>query len=174
VPEVTFQQAYPLALRAAEVRASAAVLSGVAQVSDRDDLQQEGLTACWRALPHFDPNRASLRTFIERVVASRLASSVRRARRTSPPEPLKAASQEAAGSGSGELDLSVDVRRIASSLSFAERQLILVLLDHSPAEASRLLGIPRSTVHDRIVRLRRHFVAAGYTPMHTARSGAAR
>jgi hypothetical protein len=52
------------------------------------------------------------------------------------------------------------------SLAFGrhDRQLILLLLEHSPAEAGRMLGIPRSTVHDKILRLRRRFVDAGFAP----------
>ena len=53
--EATFEMAYPMAVRAAKVRAKAAVLSGAILVADREDLEQEGLTACWRALPQFDP-----------------------------------------------------------------------------------------------------------------------
>ena len=78
--ETTFEQAYQIALRILRVRATAAVMSGVV-AADREDFEQEGLTACWRALPHFDPARASLRTFLEHVVAARLASLRRSARR---------------------------------------------------------------------------------------------
>ena len=45
-----------------------------------------------------------------------------------------------------------------------DRELIVLLLEHSPAEAGRMLGIPRSTVHDKILRLRRRFVEAGFVP----------
>ena len=66
-------RALQFALRATQVRAAAAVASGAVSTSDREDIEQEGLIACWRALPHFDPDRASLRTFVEHVVASHLA-----------------------------------------------------------------------------------------------------
>ena len=49
--EATFEQAYPIAARAARVRAAAAVVSGAIPVADREDFEQEGLTACWRAPP---------------------------------------------------------------------------------------------------------------------------
>lgn len=49
--EATFEQAYPIAARAARVRATAAVVSGAILMADREDFEQEGLTACWRALP---------------------------------------------------------------------------------------------------------------------------
>jgi RNA polymerase sigma factor (sigma-70 family) len=162
--EATFQQAYPLALRAAQSRATAAVRSGSANGADRDDLQQEGLTASWRALPQFDPSRASLRTFIERVVGSRLASFARSARQLPPHVPIEAARMQPVAPDSGQLDFNADLRRIASTLQSADRQLIFVLLEYSPAEASRLLGISRSTLYTRIARLRPHFAAAGYAP----------
>ena len=99
--EATFEQAYPIAARAARVRATAAVVSGAIPVADREDFEQEGLTACWRALPQFDPARASLRTFIERVIASRIASLVRAARRSPSHVPLNAAGPRPVDSGAG-------------------------------------------------------------------------
>ena len=160
--EATFEQAYPIAARAARVRATAAVVSGAILVADREDFEQEGLTACWRALPQFDPARASLRTFIERVIASRIASLVRAARRSPSHVPLNAAGPRPADSGADVQELYADVERLTSAFGCHDRQLILLLLEHSPAEAGRLLGIPRSTVHDRILRLRHRFVEAGF------------
>ena len=160
--EATFEQAYPIAVRAAKVRATAAVVSGVISVADREDFEQEGLTACWRALPQYDPARASLRTFIERVIASRIASLVRAARRSPVRVSLTAAGPRSVDSDADVQELYADVERLSSAFECHDRQLILLLLEHSPAEAGRMLGLPRSTVHDRILRLRRIFVAAGF------------
>jgi RNA polymerase sigma factor (sigma-70 family) len=160
--EATFEQAYAIAARAARVRAMAAVVSGAIPVADREDFEQEGLTACWRALPQFDPARASLRTFIERVIASRIASLVRAARRSPSHVPLNAAGPQPVDSGADLQELYADVARLSSAFGIHDRQLILLLLEHSPAEAGRMLGIPRSTVHDRILRLRHRFVEAGF------------
>jgi RNA polymerase sigma factor (sigma-70 family) len=162
--EATFEQAYPIAARAAKVRATAAVVSGAISVADREDFEQEGLTACWLALPKFDPARASLRTFVERVVASRLASLVRAARRAPVHVPLKVAGPRPVESGSELQELYADIDRISLAFCCHDRQLIFLLLEHSPAEAGRMLGLPRSTVHDRILRLRHRFVAIGYGP----------
>ena len=162
--EATFELAYPIAVRAAKVRATAAVVSGAIPVADREDFEQEGLTACWRALPQFDPARASLRTFIERVIASRIASLARTARRSPARVPLNAAGPQAVDSGVDVQELYTDVDRIVSAFECHDRQLIFLLLEYSPAEAGRMLGLPRSTVHDRILRLRRRFVAAGFVP----------
>ena len=162
--EATFEQAYPIALRAAQVRANAAVVSGAVPQADSEDLEQEGLTACWRALPQFDPALASLRTFVERVIASRIASLVRAARRSPAHLTLNAAGPQPVDSGVELQELHADVERISSAFTCHEQQLILLLLEHSPAETGRILGIPRSTVHDRIIRLRRRFVEAGLVP----------
>jgi RNA polymerase sigma factor (sigma-70 family) len=160
----TFEQAYPIASRAARVRATAAVVSGAILVADREDFEQEGLTACWRALPQFDPARASLRTFIERVIASRIASLVRAARRSPAHVPLNAAGSRPVDSGADVQELYADVERLTSLCGWHDQQLMLLLLEHSPAEAGRMLGISRSTVHGKILRLRRRFVAAGLAP----------
>ena len=160
--EATFEQAYPIAARAAKVRATAAVVSGAILVADREDIEQEGLTACWLALPQFDPARASLRTFIERVIASRIASLMRAARRSPASVSLNAAGPQPVDSRAELQELHADIARLSSAFEFHDRQLTLLLLEHSPAEAGRMLGLPRSTVHDRILRLRRRFVAAGF------------
>ena len=162
--EATFEQAYPIAARAARVRATAAVVSGAILVADREDFEQEGLTACWRALPQFDPARASLRTFVERVIASRIASLVRAARRSPSHVPLDAAGPQPVDSSADVQELCADVARLSSAFGRHDRRLVLLLLEHSPAEAGRMLGIPRSTVHDKILRLRRSFVEAGFVP----------
>ena len=162
--EATFEHAYPIAARAAKVRATAAVVSGAILVADREDIEQEGLTACWLALPQFDPARASLRTFIERVIASRIASLVRAARRSPARVSLTAAGPRPVDSEAEVQELYADVERLSSAFECHDRQLILLLLEHSPAETGRMLGLPRSTVHDRILRLRRRFVAAGFVP----------
>jgi RNA polymerase sigma factor (sigma-70 family) len=162
--EATFEQAYPIAARAARVRATAAVVSGAIPVADREDFEQEGLTACWRALPQFDPARASLRTFIERVIASRMASLVRAARRSPERVSLTAAGPRPVDSGVDVQQFYTDVERTIAAFECHDRQLILLLLEHSPADAGRMLGLPRSTVHDRILRLRRRFIAAGFVP----------
>ncbi len=159
--EATFERVYPIALRAAQVRATAAAVRGAIPVADREDLEQEGLVACWRALPCFDPARGSLRTFVEHVIAARLASIIRSARRAPSSVPINSAVMRPIDSPALALELHVDVQRVLNTLGWPDRKLVLLLHDHSPAEVSRILGIPRSTLHDRIVRVRRRFVAAG-------------
>jgi len=72
-------------------------------------------------------------------------------------------------------EFHADVARLSLAFGRNDRRLILLLQEHSPAEAGRMLGIPRSTVHDQILRLRRSFVGAGFVPnrghAQTARRG---
>jgi DNA-directed RNA polymerase specialized sigma24 family protein len=76
VREALFEQAYPLARRAVQVRAA----SGAMRAGDREDFEQEALLGLWIALRRYDPSRASLRTFVERVTDNRFASLMRRRR----------------------------------------------------------------------------------------------
>jgi RNA polymerase sigma factor (sigma-70 family) len=169
MPEATFQQAYPFALRAAQVRAAAAVFSGVIPLADRLDLEQEALVACWRALPRFDSARASLRTYLEVVVSSRL-SSVRRAGRCQPRLQLLDDDQRHVEDGwARRIELRADVWRVLASLRASDRQVAVALLEHSPAEASRRLGVARSTIYAHIERLRIAFRAAGLGPQGARR-----
>lgn len=172
--EATFRQAYPMARRAAQVRATAAVVSGAIQTADREDFEQEGLTACWRALPRYDPNRGSLRTFVEHVVAARLASLVRSANRVPAMQPLDSAHRCHVDPCADPMELHADVWRLLNLLNDRDRRLMLLLMEHSPAEASRMLGIARSTVYQRIQRLRRTIIDAGLAPEGHRRNGGRR
>lgn len=157
----TFRKAYAIALRAARARAFSAVASGAIPVADREDLEQEGVVACFRALPRFDPRRASLRTFIERVVATRLASVIRRTRRNSPLVAVDALFRFPVIGEDGRREVRLSIDGVLASLREDDRELVGLLLEVSPAEASRELGIPRSTIHDRIQLLRHRFTQAG-------------
>jgi RNA polymerase sigma factor (sigma-70 family) len=162
--EGDFLRALQFALRATQVRAAAAVACGAVSSADREDIEQEGLIACWRALPHFDPDRASLRTFVEHVVASHLAS-LRRARLCRPRlQPLDDDQHEVGSAWAGDIELRSDVQRVLDGISDADRKLALVLAEHTPTEASRLVGVARSTVYERIRHIRGAFVDAGLCP----------
>ena len=167
--DATFQETCPLARRITQVRATAAMLSGAIPEFEREDLEQEGLVACWRALPHFNPNRASLRTFIERVVAARIAS-LHRARHCQPRfEPLEDDHHFAGDAWTEEIELRADVHRALASLRDRDRRLALVLTEHAPTEASRIVGLARSTVYARIRHIRTAFTDAGLRPRKAGR-----
>ena len=160
----SFDTAYRLAVRASQVQAHAAVARGAISQADRDDIEQEGMVACWRALSHFDPARASLRTFVERVVATRMIS-LHRARLCRPRfERLADNKHEVSGAWARDIELRSDVQRVLHGIPDAHRQLALTLIDHTPTEASRILGVARSTVYERIRQIRNAFVGAGLCP----------
>lgn len=161
--QAQFLAIYPLARRAAQVRAAAAVARATLPTADREDLEQEVLVAVWRALPLYNPLRASLRTFVERVVATRFASLMRARRR----QPLLQPVQErhlVGLDGIPAVELRTDVQRVTESLPETERRLAAVLVERTPTEASRVLGISRSTVYERIRHIRRAFEQAGFGP----------
>ncbi len=158
-----FMAVLPLAVRAAEVRTSAAVAQAQVAPADREDLNQEALVAVWRALPHYDPSRASLRTFVERVIATRFASLMRSRRRQPSFVPLEG-HQPVGLDGIPVLEFRTDFQLVSESLAERDRRLATLLLDHSPTEASRVLRISRSTVYEGIRRIRTAFENAGFGP----------
>ncbi len=162
--EVRFEESYSVALRAARVRAAGAVASARAGWSEREDLEQDTLLEIWRALAHYDPTRASLRTFIERVAETRFRSLLRARRRQPVIEPLDRINP-ASAVGIPAVALRVDLERLLSLLPSRDRELLVLLMEHPPSEAARRLGIGRSTVYGRLARLRPVFSAAGYGPL---------
>ncbi len=162
MPETTFQEAYPLARRAAQVRAAAAVAAGRAAAADREDLEQEALLRIWQALPRYDPSKAALGTFIERVAESRVRSLLR-SRRPVAVEPLDGM-LPASADGIPVVVFRADFERLLRLVGAPERRLALLLTEHSASEAGRILGVARSTVYRRIERLRTALLAAGYGP----------
>jgi len=164
--EALFEQAYPLVRRAVQVRAA----SGAMRPGDREDFEQEALLGLWIALRRYDPSRASLRTFVERVTDNRFASWMRR-RYHLVVEQLNA-HQFPTPNGIPAIQFHVDFERILSCLRDGDRAVARLLLDHRPSEISRMLGISRSRVYARMARLRRAFAEAGYGA--TGKKGAAR
>jgi len=161
--EKVFAQAYPLACRAARVRSATAVSLGTATPEDCEDLEQEALLAVWRALQCFDPSRAGLRTFVERVVAARFASLMRARRWLPTLEPIE--EHHLVGlDGIPATEFRMDLQCVCASLDGLDRRLALLLAEHSPTEASRALGISRSTAYERIRRIRSAFDEAGFGP----------
>ena len=135
--------------------------SGAIPEFEGEDLEQEGMVACWRAIAHFNPTRASLRTFMERVVVARMAS-LHRARHCRPRfQPLEDDQHHVGSAWAGEIELRSDVQRVLDTLPERDRRLAVTLMEHNPAEASRLMGIARSTVYERIRHIRIVFGDAG-------------
>jgi len=155
-----FAQAYPLVRRAARVRLAALPRTAM-DFDDGRDLEQELMVAAWQALRHYDPARASLRTFVETIVSSRL-SSLLRARRSQPRlEPLQ--DHMAAGlDGIPAVEFRIDFQRVSSQLAEPDCRLAIYLMNHSPTQAGRAFGISRSTIYQRLGRIRFAFENGGF------------
>jgi RNA polymerase sigma factor (sigma-70 family) len=152
-----------MARRVAQVRSTVAVASGAIAAIDREDIEQEALIAFWQALPLFDASRASLRTFAETVIATRVVSLRRARRRHALFEPLE--DHHVVGlDGIPAVAARMDFFSITEKLTNKDRRLAELLLEYSPSEASRILGIARSTVYETIGRIRVAFERAGYAP----------
>lgn len=160
-----FSTIYQRARRTAAVRSAAAVARAFVPPGDREDLEQEAMAACWCALASFDPRRASLRTYIECVVATRIASAVRTTHRLRVLHPLDLVVDHCVGPEFRRHELQIDVQRVLGICNDAERRLALLLMEHTPSQVSLMLGVARSTVYERMRRLRPRFVAAGLAPV---------
>jgi DNA-directed RNA polymerase specialized sigma24 family protein len=112
-------------------------------------------------LPRFDPDRASLATFIECIIGRRVCSLVRSANRLPQSHPLNVARNCAVYLEVRRYEVRIDIAGALRSANSADRRLALVLMQHSPSEACLLLGVARSTVYEGIRRLRLRFAAAG-------------
>lgn len=158
--------------------------------SDQDDVEQELVIHLLSQARRFDPTRASVNTFVARVVDSGVAMLLRKRRRQKRAPGLSAQSLEMlVGDSSGKTQLlgatltdeDRDRRLGQQSLSdlaryvdgeafnFAVRALAPELQEmfrrvmaRSPAAAARNLGISRRQVTAALVAVRQHFERAGF------------
>lgn len=155
--EDLFDLAFPLAKRSAQVRASAIPRY---DYFDHEDLEQDALAAVLAALDRYDEPRASLRTFVERVAANGIASTLRRARaekRTSLDDGPLAESPRL----SLTVELRLDLNRVLRTLERRDGRVARLLEEYRPAEIARALGISRASVYRSIDRIRDAFIEAG-------------
>lgn len=152
-----FALVHPRARRAAEVLAAGAINSGRVRRDDRDDLVQDALLHVWRRLNQFDPRRASLPTFVERVVTSSVASTIRKTRAAKRQKADALPVRESLRSFVHEIHLRVDVERVLAQLCPFDRMVAMLLIDHTPSEAAAALELARSKVYRSISRIRAAF-----------------
>jgi RNA polymerase sigma factor (sigma-70 family) len=160
--ELAFLQAFPHALRAARARYASAIALYGNGVLDLEDIQQEAVIAVWLALKRFDSDKASLRTFVERVVTSTVQSQLRRSRaakRTKRDLPARA-------TGSLELlvriDFQLDLRSVLRGLTTQDRQVAYLVCEYRAAEVARILNVSRASVHRSIHRIRTTLQEVGF------------
>jgi RNA polymerase sigma factor (sigma-70 family) len=155
--EELFDLAYPLAQRAAKVRASSLPRY---DYFDRDDLVQDAVTAVLAALDRYDEPRASLRTFVERVASNGIATTLRRARAEKRTSVDYWPVTDSPGL-SLIVELRLDLHRVLRTLEHRERNVARLLEEYRPAEIARALGISRAAVYRSLDRIREAFVGAG-------------
>ena len=149
---------------------------------DYDDIRQEMALDLLTRLTKFDPARASVNTFVARVVDRRISTLIRhrqqekrdyRREAWSLDEPVN--NEDCAGATRGELlgqdecdlragkqtrpeservDLSLDLSIAISELPPDLKHLAELLLTHTITQAAQELGVPRSTLYEKgIARL---------------------
>jgi RNA polymerase sigma factor (sigma-70 family) len=151
--EELFLEAYPLAQRAAAVRSAATIQALRVMGLDRADLEQELIFAVWHSLRRFDPLRASLRTFVEKVISMKTVSILRNGRAqkrvAKDSEPLNIGSVQV----TVRVEFRVDVSRAIKTLCFGDQLLARLLLHYTPAEIARKLGCSRTAVYRSLDRI---------------------
>jgi RNA polymerase sigma factor (sigma-70 family) len=159
--DAQFTAIYPIVRRVSGARWARAAWQFSKASIDRQDLEQETLSAAWSAFRHYDPRRASTRTFLERVAAARIASLARTARRHPRCENIETCLLLAPDSIPA-LELRIDVRSVLEVLAPLDRELAMLLMHHSPAETARVLNVSRPVVYRGIQRIRSAFEGAGF------------
>ena len=140
---------------------------------DAEDLVQETLIEAYRGIGKFD-GRASLLTWMSRILVNRSARRWRKSFRRAPEVPLDAAldvPQPDAGllaaSSHTRVEHRLDLAAALETLVFEHRQVLVLreLQGLSYAQIAAILGVPRGTVESRLFRARaalRERLSKGY------------
>jgi RNA polymerase sigma-70 factor (ECF subfamily) len=127
--------------------------------SDRDDIEQDLTLELLRRLPAYNPARGQREPFIQMVLNHAASGILGKSRHRNVPRDLD---DQAVDDPSERLvSLARDVEILLKELPVGLRKLAELLKSCSIAEASRELGIPRTTLNDRVRVLRERFERAG-------------
>jgi DNA-directed RNA polymerase specialized sigma24 family protein len=144
-----------------------------------EDYEQELAADLWRRLPTYNPQRASLPTFIDRLVRNRVAGFLAAARAAKQRherelvafEESKHDAERAAGVKTSswvadsnltdEAGLRHDVGRFKTNLPPALKRCCAILMSGSITEAISKYGLHPSSYYDGLGRLRRRALEAG-------------
>jgi len=147
----------------------------------REDYEQELAADLWRRLPTYDPQRASLPTFIDRLVRNRVAgffAAARAAKRQherdlvtfddSKDDAERTGAVKTSNSSwisasnlADEVGLRHDVGRFKTNLPPALKRCCAILMSGSITEAIGKYGLHASSYYDGLGRLRRRAREAG-------------
>jgi RNA polymerase sigma-70 factor (ECF subfamily) len=157
--------------------------------SDRDDLEQEMMLDVIARLPKFDPNKATQKTFVARIIERKISKLIRH--RTSEMRDYRReafsfndsiedgdggsvdrgdlVSQESVDpsvavnsrTGVDEMAFLHDMEAVLSGLPDHLRRLCEILKTGSVSDAAREMGVPRTTLNDHVRKLRSLFEDAG-------------
>ena len=149
-----------------------------------EDHQQELALDLWRRLPAYDPERAGLATFIDRIVRRRVCDLIAAAQTTGSRGERQTMSLDSTGDGGDESGLAGrlstddrlwgplerlehdvalrhDLGRFAGMLPPALKRCCAILANGSIGEAVRKEGLHRSSHYEAVCRLRRKAREAG-------------
>jgi RNA polymerase sigma factor (sigma-70 family) len=128
---------------------------------DREDLEAICIAEVWSKLKRFNPAKSSLPTFVERIVAMKSVSFLRRCRTRK----RTRTDIDTIGIVAIPIDvaipLRVDVRRALASLDGADQKVARMLLHWRPSEIAKLFGISRTAVYRSLGRIREALTGAG-------------
>ncbi len=124
------------------------------QPDERRDIQQELHLALWLRLKKYDPNRGTLKTFLERVAKneSRKLVAYRKARRRWPGYTVDQNDQ--LSGREDKMNLRIDTKRAIQLLPSRLRRVALALKEYSCSEAVVLLGISKATLYRLLTSLK--------------------
>jgi RNA polymerase sigma factor (sigma-70 family) len=153
VPDL-FQEAHPLARRAAQVHSARWFRVLRAAGYDRQDLEAICIAEVWSKINRFNPTKSSLPTFVERIVAMKTVSFLRRCRTRK----RTRSNADATGISVLPVDVAiarrVDVRRAVALLNDADQKVAKMLLYWKPSDIAKIFGISRAAVYRAIGRIR--------------------
>ena len=165
--------------------------------SDEDDLQQELSLLLYSKLPQFDPDRASLPTFIDRVIESGVRMLLRNARRLKRGSGMSPQSLDATDTSGSQRPLRDAVQQDAHARRTGQsahdpqdvftdrdaaehaiavlpddlRSLCLRLKESDPTPLAEQFGMSRHQMRQAIAQIRRYFVRAGFEEMRICGRG---
>jgi RNA polymerase sigma-70 factor (ECF subfamily) len=177
------------AIRLIRHRARRLVATAGFAAQDIEDIRQDLIVDLLERLPKFDPAKATCNTFVARIIDRKVAKLIRdRNCEKRDPRREECSLNECIDDGEGgsveriqtiaadeadrrlgrqarsdqeTAELALDVEEVLKRLPDNLRRLCELLKTGSIADAARAMGVPRTTLHDHVKKLREVFEAAG-------------